>query len=326
MKTISAGISLPVVSGIASAHSAEPSNPVTVVSLDDLGPENIAADRENNIYLSIALNGEIRKLTHDQTAATDLTTDDTELVTTLPIGEGFLTGLVVGRTPFLYACLASFDEDTHGVWRVTPNGAVERFASLPITTLPNGILFLENDPRLLVTDSFSGRLWTVTPNGKSDVWLSDQLLEPDGSSDAPFPVGADGLAINQAGDVFVSNLDKGLIVRVPVSPDGSPGDPLVYIENDAMLEGADGIVFDDDDHLYVAVNEQDKVVHIPSSDGPITPVATPGDGLDFPADVAFVPVGRRGEPELFIANFALASDPPDPSLMRVDLGIGGDTE
>lgn len=312
LKTIGLGATMPLASGVAAAQQTR-----TVVDFDGVGPENLAVDADGNVYMTMDFSGEVRKLAAEDASRSGLGIDDTELVATLDPGtDGFITGIVeVDGT--LYVALPSFDSgpDDHGVWEITRDGDGDAslLADLPLDRLPNGMLHDEGEDRLLVTDSFLGEILHVDlPDGEVETWLDDDLL------DAKTFIGANGIAMDRDGDVFVANLDFGRVVRIPVEDDGSAGEPETFVEAPALV-GADGLAFDQGRMLYVAVNGQDAVVRIPPS-GIITPVADEDDGLDFPADVAF---GRAGGTRgaLFVANFAF--DPAtgqisgDPSLVRV---------
>jgi sugar lactone lactonase YvrE len=93
---------------------------------------------------------------------------------------------------------------------------------------------------------------------------------------------------------------------------------------DEGLKGADGIAFDKKDNIYVTVNQFDKLVRI-TPDEEIKTLAT--DGLDYPASIAFG-VGEERE-SLYIINLAflraqgLVDGTPNPSLVRLDVGIPG---
>ena len=82
-------------------------------------PENIAIDRNDNTYVSLALTGEIRKIAPDGSQST---------FAMLPLGAppltvcgpffGGLTGITFDEHDNLYANLASCDPNSRGVWKV----------------------------------------------------------------------------------------------------------------------------------------------------------------------------------------------------------------
>ncbi|WP_323172680.1 hypothetical protein [Natrialba sp. PRR66] len=215
-------------------------------------PENLALDDSGTVYLSLAVTGELLAVDPD---------GNQESVAQFDVGEeGALLGIVaVDGT--IYALVNSGESETHGVWTVDiASGDTERMAELPAEeTAPNGITV---DPYtedgFLVTDHLGGAIWRVTPDGAT-VWVDDEVLDPDPEAEAG--VGADGIAINPDGDVYVDNLDYGRLVRVPVSEDGSPGELGLVAEEDSLV-GADGMTFDSQGRLYVAVNARDAIVRV----------------------------------------------------------------
>lgn len=278
-------------------------------------PENITIDGEGTIYLSMGPTGEIRAIDPDGAESTVATLDTGE--------EGLLLGLTIDNDT-IYAANASGEDETHGVWRIEVGGEAERLASLPADeSMPNGIT---RDPSeadtLLVSDHLGGAIWRVAANGEAEPWVEHSLLEPD--MDADSPVGADGLAVHPDGDVYVDNLNFGTIIRVPVESDGGAGEPEKYVQDDALI-GADGMTFDENGALYVAVNAADEVVRI-TSDREIESIAA-SDDLDSPADVSFGTTEEEAT-SLYVCNFAYATfledeEAADPSLMKVDVDVRG---
>jgi sugar lactone lactonase YvrE len=283
-----------------------------VTDLQDL-PEGIAIDKTGNIYVGMAMTGNIIKITPNGVQTTFADLDN---------GFGFLTGLAVDASGNVYAALASFNPATHGVWRIDQKGNSEIFASLPVPGIPNGLAF-DKRGNLFVTDSLSATIWRISSQGEVEQWLSDQLLE--GITPPPgFTIGANGISLDKDGSLFVANTEKGIIVRIPVYPNGNPGTPEIFLE-DEILVGADGIAFDNHRNLYVAVNSQNIILRI-SPQGEITIVADQEETLDFPASLAFG-TGKSDRKNLFYTNFAFNPSPgenrPGPSLWKVDVQVPG---
>ena len=280
----------------------------TVVSFDPASgelPEGLAITERGVIYVGFAPTGEIVKVRDGRVSP----------VATLPRGEGFLVGLALDRRDRLFAALASFDDTTHGIWRVRSDGSAKRVVPLPTDAFPNAIAFRGRS--MFVTDSFGGAVWRIR-RGHVRTWVQDDILLGDTSMD--LPIGANGLAF-LGRYLYVSNTQRGRIVRIPVEPGGRAGSPVLLAEDEAIV-GADGIAFDVRGNLYVAVNEQDKLVRMGPSGGMET-LANRADGLDFPATPIF---GERPphRTDLFLTNFALdAAAKPTPALLVLDVGIAG---
>ncbi len=281
----------------------------TVASFDPAKgelPEGLAITDRGVIYVGFAPTGQIVKVADDGSMSP---------VATLPSGQGFLVGLAVDGRGRLFAALASFDDTTHGIWRVRSDGSAERVVPLPTDTFPNAIAFRGRS--MFVTDSFGGAVWRIR-NGHARIWAQDDILLGDTTTD--LPIGANGLAFFGR-YLYVSNTQKGRIVRIPVESGGRAGSPVLLAEDDAIV-GADGIAFDVRGNLYVAVNEQDKLVRMGPSGGMQT-LATRADGLDFPATPIF---GERPphRTDLYLTNFALDLDRhPNPALLVLDVGVAG---
>jgi len=303
-------------------YEFEPTN----LAEDDWGelPENVAIDEDGNKYVSVSSQGQIWRFSPDN----ELPANPSENpFAQFSISGAFLvgtTGVEVDPEGAVYTCFVSdLDDiggsDTNGVWRVDEGDAPGLVAEIPPDdyagpTFPNDLTTYGDS--LLVTDSFRGVVYRVTPDdGEAEVWASSQFLRP-ASTDG---FGADGIAVGSDGNVYVTNLDRGYVVEIPVADDGSAGPPELFVESD-LLVGSDGIVFDAQNRLYVAVNGQNAIRRV-SPSGDIETLVTGGD-LDSPAGIAFGTTEEERE-SVFITNLALPSTGPGPSFMRLDVGASG---
>jgi DNA-binding beta-propeller fold protein YncE len=105
-----------------------------------------------------------------------------------------------------------------------------------------------------ISDSFQGIVWRTGPaGGPPTAWVDDALLRTTGVP----PFGANGLGFNRAGSsLFVANTGNDTVVRVPVT-NGVAGTPEVFVNS---INGADGLMVDDADNLWVAANQADEIV------------------------------------------------------------------
>ena len=155
-----------------------------------------------------------------------------------------------------------------------------------------------------ISDSFQGIIWrrpAGTICGVAEQWVTSDLLLP--KTGVP-GFGANGLGFNSAGDLFVANTAMDWIVKIPVTG-GNPGTPEVFTNS---INGADGLVLDSDDNLWVAANQADEIVVV---DPTGKAIAKLGDfdgvqngvtrGLLFPASPAFSKDGNW----LFVTNLEL---------------------
>jgi DNA-binding beta-propeller fold protein YncE len=130
--------------------------------------------------------------------------------------------------------------------------------------------------------------------------------------------GANGLAFNRAqSTLFVNNTGNDTVVKIPVNPNGSAGTPAVFVNS---VNGADGLIIDEHDNLWIAANQADEIVVINPSGRTIAKL---GDfngldhdgapiGLLFPASLVF------SGPFVYVTNLAidlrLFDDPTQPTL------------
>ncbi|MFZ2652979.1 MAG: NHL repeat-containing protein [Burkholderiaceae bacterium] len=181
-------------------------------------------------------------------------------------------------------------------------------ASTVFTIIPGGgaagpnVLTFDAAGNVYISDSFQGTIWQTGPNGGAILnWVTSPLLQTAGVP----PFGANGMAFNRDRTaLFVANTGNDTVVKIPVSSGGMPGTPEVFVHS---VNGADGLIIDEDDNLWVAANQADEIVVIDPS-GRV--IAKLGDfngldsrgapkGLLFPASLV-----RHGG-YIYVTNLAL---------------------
>lgn len=296
-------------------------------------PEGVVMDNAGNLYVTLARLGQIRKFDSYgvQTLAASLGTPPF-------LGPGVL-GLEADVHGNIYAAVASFEADSHGVWCVSPDGAKSLLPGSQAISFPNALVFDELG-NLYVTDSLKvtpagpvGGVWRIPPGGTAEVWSEDPLLS---GVVNPFtnPLGANGIAYRQ-GRVFVANTTRRHIVRIPVQPDGSAGTAEVVANMDDFLAPEpvaplfvpippflDGIALDAQGNIYAAVVGQHKLVRLPPDGSSLAVLADFSDGLQIPASLAFG-TSRGTRTELFITNFVFLPGLNNAAVLRMDVGIPG---
>lgn len=75
-----------------------------------------------------------------------------------------------------------------------------------------------------VSDSEMGALWRIPPDGSAELWLQHALLEGTDETPGYPPLGANGVAYWQD-SLFVANLEKGHMIRIPILAQGQAGEP-----------------------------------------------------------------------------------------------------
>ena len=225
------------------------------------------------------------------------------------LGDGF-TGNTRGSDGTVYYNVWSKDASRAGVWKLPVGGHPSRLAALPADGLPNGLAIDSAGRTLYVTDSFKGTIWAVpVAGGQARAWLTDQALAP--VPTASIPIGANGLRYHQ-GALWVTNFNKGTLLRVPVTCSGKAGQPHQVADGEVGIDDFN-FLSARSDVVFVAVNTQNKV-DVVYPDGTKVTVLTATDGLASPTATAV-----RGT-ELFITDAGLAA-PHHAQLQggRIDL-------
>ena len=211
------------------------------------------------------------------------------------------------------------------VLKVDPvTGSSSVFMTLP-SPLPHGTppgaglndITFDAAGNVYVSDSFQGIVWkTGKDGGVASVWVDSPLLRTTGVP----PFGANGLRFNREETaMFVANTGDDTVIEIPVTSSGSgpvAGTPSVFTNS---VNGADGLIVDQDDNLWVAANQADEIVVIDPTGKAISKLGDFG-GLDdgapiqllFPASLRFL-----GD-ELIVTNLALDLRLFNASFVTVD--------
>ena len=284
---------------------------------------DVAVDKIGNVYVNVTENDQhvrIWKFTPEGEGPSVVA----------DIGTGTAYGLAVNAEGDVYAISGGTNK---GVYRVGRDGIPVRLTCTEQIFFPNGLAF-DRRGNLYVTDSFGG-IWRIPPGEVAEAWLQDDLLAPIAGSTW---AGANGIAIYHS-DLYVLNQDKGWIVRIPIRPDGSPGQPDVWAVIQEVPQSppalrsyplrGDGLAFDVHGNVYVTVVTRAAVVRINAEDLSQETIAVAGLPTDAPL---FAPLagpgmlafgtGKGGRQSLFVTNIA----PLNPSLrglVKIDAGVPG---
>jgi sugar lactone lactonase YvrE len=236
----------------------------------------------------------------------------------------------------------------NGVYRVDEDGTIAQVPGTDQIVLPNALAF-DHRGTLYVSETFSidpnsgdfaqGGIWRVPKGGTAELWLRDDLLTGLPPSLFPYPVGANGIAFYQ-GDLYAINTDKALVVRVPILPDGSPGQAEIWKQVQDVPESVlyqspvfplmiDGLAFDVRGNAYVTVPTRSAIVRINADDlSQETFAVYPNEPLDTPFNLAFG-TGKGERENIFVTNGGAAglfipSLPwPGPGLVKIEVGVPG---
>lgn len=317
-----AAATLAVGTAVTTAVRAD-GNVEVVASFTSAGelPEGIALDRRGNAYVSLGP----PFFVGSDFGAVQRIAPDGERTTLVEFPEGPApAGLAVDAFQRVYFAVPDLTGVDVGVYRITRDGA-ERIPGTETMVVPNG-LAIGPHGEVFASDSILGQIWRMPRGGDARTWIADDLLA--GCGDLP---GANGVAFWR-GDLYVANTGKGMLVKIPVAPDGSPGEPEIVAGDDDCasgdLFGIDGIAFDVEGNVYAALVLVNQLVRIDPSDGTVTVLLDGSDGLWNPASVDF---GTRwgDRTNLYITNYAVPDFDPGltpnlgPAVLKVDVGVRG---
>jgi hypothetical protein len=270
-------------------------------------PEGITADRHSDLYVSgfgptspagpgkvfvFGHEGRLKRVLHVANSTNAL------------LGLGFTAS---GE-------LLVVDFGASQVLRVDPHsGASSAFMTVPPGTHGLNALTFDRAGNVYVSDSFAGTIWVTGPKGGlASVWKSDPLLTTSGFP----PFGANGLQFNSdESALFVANTGNDTVVRI-ANAAGVAGDATVFTNS---INGADGLMIDEDDNLWVCANQSDEIVVVDPSGKAIAKL---GDfdgvrhgspvGLLFPASLV------RSGGWIYITNLSLDLRPILMGAQSVD--------
>lgn len=192
------------------------------------------------------------------------------------------------------------------------SGTSQLFTDIGPTSGLNALAF-DSAGNVYISDSFQSTIWRTGPGGGTAiVWATDPLL---GTKGVP-PFGANGLAFNSSGTLLVANTGDDSVVQIPVSG-GTAGKASILAYS---INGADGLIVDANDNIWVAANQSDEIVVLDPT-GKV--IAKLGDfngidpngaarGLLFPASLVF-----SGE-FVLVTNLALDLAMPGFGFPTVD--------
>jgi len=294
---------LAVCSVQAQAWIRSPATTFAALPVGTAHPEGITADAQGNVYVADfdvskgAGPGNI--IVFDRSG---------KLLRKLDVAGSSALLLGIAFHPLTGALLV-IDFGNQQVLTVNPQtGATAPFASIQggAAAGPNALAF-DALGDVYISDSFQGKIWKTSSAGGAVVeWASDPLLATSGVP----PFGANGMAFNQAGTaLFVANTGNDTVVRIPVAG-GVAGTPEVFVNS---INGADGLLVDGDDNLWVAANQADEIVVLNPS-GKVIAKLGDFDGID-----------SRGSPRglLFPASLVLSDGFVYVTNLSLDLRLFG---
>jgi sugar lactone lactonase YvrE len=230
------------------------------------GPEGIAADKAGNIYVT--------------TFAAPPRATPGQLFVFDRVGHLVRQVSVQGSSSQLLGLdfhpsgkLLVIDFGNARVLSVDPvTGVSALFATV---TGPAGLndLTFDQAGNVYISDSFQGIIWKTPPTGgAATAWVTSPLLQTAGVP----PFGANGVGFNKVfSTLYVANTGNDTVVQIPAAG-GVAGTPSVLTNS---INGADGLILDEDDNIWVAANQADEIVVIDKTGKAIAKLGD-FDGID----------------------------------------------
>jgi sugar lactone lactonase YvrE len=283
-----------------------------------INPEGIAIDPTGNLYAASFGNGHICVVNRAGSLVDDFA------VAPGPAGGTKLLGELFEPGQGLY--VVDFGDGKPGNGRLLRIDPATHAATVLAVGMqaPNAIA-QDRHRNLFVSDSFAGRIYKIPADGTAEVsqnvWIDDARLRTNGSP----PFGANGVAFDRNQHfLYVANTGDSKVLRIAVQPDGSAGALTTFADHQTIntqgltsdpLHGADGIMFDVHQNLYVCANQANEI-QVVSPDGTRLVAVYRGSGataLDFPASLVFK--GRQ----LYITNLSLSDAGVNSKLSVVEV-------
>jgi hypothetical protein len=302
-------LSVVALAGFATAHVAVPAHASTAPLSDarEVAHFDITAlQQPENITLEPGGAADVTFNRGRQVARVG-TNGSVSILATLPppaTGTATVSGIVRGKGGFLYVNYNAGSQS--GIWRIAPSGGTPvQVVALPGVKVLNGLALDRRKDALYATDSTSGTVWKVSlRTGTASLWAQGTQLE---ASKSP-GIGANGIKVH-AGAVWVSNTDKGTLLRIPIGAHGTAGAVTTVAQG---LTAIDDFAFTADGDTVLAAQNYVSEVSLVHTDGTHQTVLTSTDGLSNPTSVAV-----RG-PTVYVTSGAYFTH-VDPNLLLAKL-------
>lgn len=272
--------------------------------------ENIAINAEGILFVSSYEEGKIYRIAPNG--------DRTEFASI----NGTVAGVALDHSGNVL--VAGVGEDKiSSIFQIAPSGTVESIVKIPEAMFLNGMTPLKGS-HFLVADSYKGAIWDVDVAAKTaKIWMQDNLLARSDTRN-PFPA-VNGIKIYQ-NFLFASNTQRQLLLRIPLTEQGAPKTPEVFLTNVNL----DDFAFDIKGNLYGTTHVYDSVIRI-SPDKQITILSQAEQGVTGSTALAFGQ-GAYKSSLYVITNGGMSLPPPTGvapvKIVRLDidregLAIGG---
>ena len=282
---LSTSLALPASDTIAAKTSQTLPLPITIIH--EFPPqtwvENLAVKSCGNILVTLLTSPDIYQIDPSQQTSPIL-------VHSFPPYRGLL-GIAELEHNIFYVAASNFSLDpainTTNAWAIfkldVTNGPTKaqatKIADFPKAGLLNGVTVLNRAAgTILIADSGAGVVYRLNVRtGRADKVIDDPTMKAVG---AP-PIGVNGLKIRD-GNLFFTNGNQGIFVRIPIKSTGEPSGPTVVLSRD--IKGADDFILDSAGNEFIAENGQNNLAFLRSTGGNTTILA--GAPLEDPTLLA----------------------------------------
>jgi hypothetical protein len=268
--------------------------------------ENILVLPDGDVLVSVENKQELQRVRPDGSAS---------VFARLPVGPA---GIVAHEDAFFVAG-GEPGRAAGSIFLVGSDGSVETWIPIAESRFLNGFTPLRPG-RALVVDSIKGLIIDVDLNEPDyAVWLQHELFTK--ISDEPMLPGVNGIKVYD-GAVYVTNTDRALVIRVPIQPDGTAGEPFVVAEH---LRG-DDLAFDRDGNCYITTHIHNSLVRL-TPHGDRVALAGADEGMAGCTACAFGRTDRDAE-SLYVTTtggliMPLGGVVQEAKLVRLDIGKPG---
>ncbi|MEU3985158.1 hypothetical protein AB0F77_34695 [Streptomyces sp. NPDC026672] len=242
-------------------------------------PENIVLEPDGSADVTLAFARQVTNVAPDGRRRVLATLPAEAHPATPVLGRAAVLGIARAQDGTLYVAYATGTART-GIWRIVPGDVPRQIARLPRNGLPNGLALDERRGALYAADSVLGTVWRVPrAGGTPTAWAASGALAPEAGSGG---LGANGLKVHR-GAVWVSNSDRGTLLRLPVREDGSVGAAETRATG---LTGVDDFTFPGPGNTVFAALLTANEVAMVRPDGFRSTILDRRDGLSGPTSVA----------------------------------------
>jgi sugar lactone lactonase YvrE len=228
--------------------------------------ENIVVNSQGEYYVTSVFDGKIYRFAQDGTYSQFAQI------------RGMATGITLDKNENVVA-VGAVDGKVPSVFHFNKNGTLESTTTIEGGWLLNGVTRLKGD-KFLIADSYTDRIFEFDLATKQySVWLADESISRTAKT-VSIP-GVNGLEVF-GNTVYVSNMDKAQIVKVPIQKDGKAGTPQVFVQGVFV----DDFSLDKKGNIYLTTHAYNSVVKI-APDGTKTIVGEKAEGLFGATSLAF---------------------------------------